>query len=262
MKRIIMFGAGMISRTLLKYDIQEGIEVLFICDNNRDLWGDRIGEVLIVSPDKIKETDFDILLLCFIDGNSLCSVYDQVLKMGVDSEKIMFSYSADTLGYSWSPLEDLFIIPPKATLPFERRPALVSNEYKGESARCHERREKEGFFDKYCKGEGLDIGYGSDPIVPDVYGWDAENGDAQFLHGVEDESLDYVYSSHCLEHLWDVRTAIHNWFRVLKRGAILLSPFRRETYMKRRKHCHLVGMVITNICFCWGDQSYQTHWIL
>ena len=105
----------------------------------------------------------------------------------------------------------------------------------GESFKARGRRQREGFFDKYCKGKGLDIGYGGDPVVAGVTGWDYEHGDAHFLNGLDDEAFDFVYSSHLLEHLPDVDAALTNWWRVLKPGGyfILYLP-HRDLYEKKK----------------------------
>ncbi len=42
------------------------------------------------------------------------------------------------------------------------------------------------------------------------------------MEGVEDESLDFVFASHCLEHLVDPRTGIENWLRIVKPGGHLV----------------------------------------
>ena len=104
----------------------------------------------------------------------------------------------------------------------------------GETHKAHARRVREGFFDKYCQGKGLDIGYGGDPVVANVRGWDFEHGDAHLLRGLDDASYDFVYSSHLLEHLPDVELALTNWWRVLKPGGylLLLLP-HRDLYEKK-----------------------------
>jgi ubiquinone/menaquinone biosynthesis C-methylase UbiE len=71
-------------------------------------------------------------------------------------------------------------------------------------------------------------------VVSNVRGWDFEHGDAQLLRGLEDESFDFVYSSHLLEHLPDVELAINNWWRVLKPGGYLLLYLpHRDLYEKK-----------------------------
>ncbi len=60
------------------------------------------------------------------------------------------------------------------------------------------------------------------PLMKNVRTWDLEDGDAQYLAGVEDGSYDFVHSSHCLEHLHDPREGIRNWFRVTRPGGFMV----------------------------------------
>nr|QQZ49923.1 class I SAM-dependent methyltransferase [Phenylobacterium glaciei] len=87
------------------------------------------------------------------------------------------------------------------------------------------------FARRWLVGEGLDIGGKPDPLslytqfFPGLTGvrvWDWEDGDAQQLAGVPPESLDFVHSSHCLEHLVDPKEGLASWFRVLKPGGFLV----------------------------------------
>lgn len=105
-----------------------------------------------------------------------------------------------------------------------------------ETTKAHPRRIREGFFDKYCNGKGIDIGFGGDLIMPDAQGWDFEHGDATFLNGIKDESFDYVYSSHTLEHVFDVTITLKNWYRVLKpNGYMILYLPHRDLYEKKKE---------------------------
>jgi SAM-dependent methyltransferase len=105
----------------------------------------------------------------------------------------------------------------------------------GETSKAKNRRVKEGFFEKYCIGRGLDIGYGGDPVLPNVDVWDIEHGDAQYLNGIADNQYDFVYSSHTLEHLEDPAEAIGNWWRVLKNnGYLILYVPHRDFYEKKK----------------------------
>jgi SAM-dependent methyltransferase len=106
---------------------------------------------------------------------------------------------------------------------------------KAESSKAKARRERENFFNLYCQGLGLDIGYGGDPIITGVDFWDFEHGDAQYLKGVSDEKYDFVYSSHTIEHMVNPQTAIKNWFRVVKPGGYLIIYLpHRELYEKKK----------------------------
>ena len=104
----------------------------------------------------------------------------------------------------------------------------------GETTKARSRRVKENFFEKYCEGIGLDIGYGGDLICPNAVGWDWEHGDAQYLKELKDEQFDFLYSSHTLEHLQNPAAALINWFRVLKPGGFLILYIpHRDLYEKK-----------------------------
>jgi len=90
-----------------------------------------------------------------------------------------------------------------------------------ESRKTYKRRRAEGYFDTIFVGHGIDIGCGGDPVTPSCVGWDIEDGDAHDLEGREAEEFDWVYSSHCLEHLIDPRRALLRWWEVLKPGGKL-----------------------------------------
>jgi SAM-dependent methyltransferase len=90
-----------------------------------------------------------------------------------------------------------------------------------ETSKCHLARLKRGDYDRFLHGLGIDVGAGDDLLsVPNgqVHYWDMPQGDAQCLHGVADQSLDFLYSCHCLEHLPDLGLTLSNWSRVLKPG--------------------------------------------
>lgn len=96
------------------------------------------------------------------------------------------------------------------------------------------------FVRKYFVGEGLDVGGKPDPLclykelfplAGNIRTWDAEDGDAQVLAGVPDASVDFVHSSHCLEHLVDPAEALRNWLRVLReRGYLVITVPDEDLY--------------------------------
>jgi len=93
-----------------------------------------------------------------------------------------------------------------------------------ETSKCQNIRLQRGDFEKYLKGKGIDIGAGNDVlrvVNGTVRGWDVPDGDAQKMAGVADNTYDFVYSSHCLEHVRDVPDALTNWLRILKPGGWL-----------------------------------------
>lgn len=107
--------------------------------------------------------------------------------------------------------------------------------FMSETTKAKKRRLYEEFFKKYCQGKGIDIGCGKyDKIFPDADGWDKEQGDATYMEGVPDGYYDYVYSSHCLEHIVDHITALRNWARIIKKGGFLIVTVpHRDLYEKK-----------------------------
>jgi SAM-dependent methyltransferase len=96
-----------------------------------------------------------------------------------------------------------------------------------ETEKARERRTKLGWFDKYLVGSGIDIGCGYDILKSPnpgftCRGWEQADGDAQYMRGISDNTYDFVYSSHCLEHMVDPSVALQNWWRILKPGGHLV----------------------------------------
>lgn len=103
-----------------------------------------------------------------------------------------------------------------------------------ETTKAKKRRLKEHFFAKYCKGKGLDIGFGGDPIIDGVDVFDYEHGDAQYLTNVQDNQYDFVYSSHTLEHMCDLEITLKNWWRTLKPGGYLIIYIPHRDLYERK----------------------------
>lgn len=82
---------------------------------------------------------------------------------------------------------------------------------------------------RYCVGRGVDIGAdrwplsGAEPIYNEV------SRNAYNLNDYKDESLDYVFSSHCLEHLDRWPRALKLWISKLCRGGILFLYLPHES---------------------------------
>jgi len=91
-----------------------------------------------------------------------------------------------------------------------------------ETSKANVRRRREGYFDRVFEGHGIDIGCGDDPVTEECVHWDIEDGDAENLIGVPSEVFNWVYSSHCLEHLRNPRRALARWWEILKTGGYLM----------------------------------------
>ncbi len=132
------------------------------------------------------------------------------------------------------------------------------------------------FAQKFCKGMGFDIGCmkhewalpTSFPIDPTL----DDNSDAMHLPGeiwindlsYDTDEVDYIFSSHCLEHLADWVAALDYWATRLKSGGVLfmyLPNMDGQRYWRpqnNRKHKHYLNPHIINSYFAdrkeiWGN---------
>lgn len=105
------------------------------------------------------------------------------------------------------------------------------------SKSIHRRLRDPLFTTRAFRGRVLDVGGAPDPLslyrslfplIDSVRVWDKEDGDAQYLLGLEADEFDCVHSSHCLEHLDDPAEALTNWFRVLRPGGFLVVTIPDE----------------------------------
>jgi len=78
------------------------------------------------------------------------------------------------------------------------------------------------------KGRGIDIGPSDDPVLPDVKGFDMEDGDANIISRFVKEQFDFVYASHCLEHMHEPRKAILEWWKLVKVGGYIFFMVPEE----------------------------------
>lgn len=75
---------------------------------------------------------------------------------------------------------------------------------------------------KFCQGRGIDIGAGLWPL-PNATPVDVEHGPGigRSVSDFEEGSLDFVFSSHCLEHIENWQEALGEWVKKLKSSGIL-----------------------------------------
>lgn len=96
----------------------------------------------------------------------------------------------------------------------------------------------------FCRGRGVDVGAGSWPLPGALPVELKSGGDAYELpSGPRGEGWDYVFSSHCLEHLDDPVRALEHWQQRLRPGGVLFLylPHPDMTYWLPqfcRKHRH------------------------
>lgn len=72
------------------------------------------------------------------------------------------------------------------------------------------------------KGNGIDIGCGLDPIMATARPFDMDDGNANEITKYVKEQYDYVFSSHCLEHMHNPNSAILEWWKLVKNNGHLI----------------------------------------
>jgi ubiquinone/menaquinone biosynthesis C-methylase UbiE len=106
--------------------------------------------------------------------------------------------------------------------------------------------------ERFCQGNGVDIGHGGDAINNTAIRIDLDKmytnvgndvtqlkGDGRNLYWFEDNVLDYVYSSHLLEDFEDTYDVLKEWVRVLKYGGKLVLVLPDEQIY--REYCRKNG---------------------
>ena len=101
------------------------------------------------------------------------------------------------------------------------------------------------FAKHFCKGKGYDVGCnrvewslpGSTPIDSTFFdGWDANT--------LPFNEADYIFSSHCLEHIPNWIATMDYWYDTLRVGGVLFLylPHYEQEYWRpwnNRKHLHI-----------------------
>tara|TARA_R110000765_G_scaffold163784_3_gene268732 strand:- start:579 stop:1073 length:495 start_codon:yes stop_codon:yes gene_type:complete len=117
------------------------------------------------------------------------------------------------------------------------------------------------FAKHLCQGEGYDIGCnriewsfpGSIPIDPAINDkWDA--------YHLPHKPVDYIFSSHCLEHVPNWVDAMNYWYDHLKKGGVLFLylPHYSQEYWRpwnNRKHIHSLSVDLLKDYM--KDRGYQ-----
>lgn len=82
---------------------------------------------------------------------------------------------------------------------------------------------------KYCQGDGIDVGANEWPFPGATPIDDSPEQNALKLDCFKEGSLDFVHSSHCLEHIAQWRDALDLWISKLKPGGVLFLYLPHES---------------------------------
>jgi SAM-dependent methyltransferase len=97
----------------------------------------------------------------------------------------------------------------------------------------------------FCKGVGYDIGCNrAEWVFPGAKGIDLNFDDEWDAFNLPDGYVDYIYSSHCLEHIHDWVNVLDYWNSKLRIGGVLFLylPHYSQTYWRpwnNTKHKHI-----------------------
>lgn len=119
------------------------------------------------------------------------------------------------------------------------------------------------FAQEVCEGVGLDIGYCKEEWkLPGAIGIDAADDSPYDAMNLPDGEVDYIYSSHCLEHLDDWVAALDLWRSKIKQGGTLFLylPHFKQKYWRPwhcKKHRHvLTPEIIKQYLYDSGEEKY------
>lgn len=100
----------------------------------------------------------------------------------------------------------------------------------------------------FCSGVGYDIGYGKrEWMFPGAIGIDIQDvySEGESALALPDTFVDYIYSSHCLEHLDNWIEALDYWWEHIDSGGVifLYLPDYSQFYWRpwnNKKHKHIL----------------------
>ena len=106
------------------------------------------------------------------------------------------------------------------------------------------------FAKHVCQGSGYDIGFCKEEWkFPGAIGIDYSLQNGYHADCLPDGEVDYIYSSHCLEHVPNWVSTLEYWISKLKEGGVLFLylPDISQSYWRpwfNRKHLHVLTPTI------------------
>jgi len=107
------------------------------------------------------------------------------------------------------------------------------------------------FAKHFCKGVGYDIGFCKEEWkLPNSIGIDIGLNNGYDANCLPDDLVDYIYSSHCLEHVDNWIETLELWISKLKKDGVLflyLPDFSQKYWRpwnnKKHKHCFTSNII-------------------
>ena len=81
---VILFGAGVLGKSMLKYARKHGLDVRYFCDNGSHLWGSKINGVNVISPNQLRALYDEINIKVLITNlNAYNEIKKQLISYGI-----------------------------------------------------------------------------------------------------------------------------------------------------------------------------------
>lgn len=105
----------------------------------------------------------------------------------------------------------------------------------------------------FCKGIGYDIGFCKEEWkLPGAIGIDICLNNGFHANNLPENNVDYIFSSHCLEHVDDWVSTLELWLSKLNDNGILFlylpdfsQKYWRPWHNKKHKHCFTPNIIET-----------------
>ncbi len=107
---VAVFGAGNVAGFLLKHTTRPGINVSYICDNERSKWNSDFMGFRVFSPEHLIEEPVDKVIVAVKKEDD---IFTQLVSMGIDVTDIIL-FNEEKSGYFPSEVDSLFRIPKKS----------------------------------------------------------------------------------------------------------------------------------------------------
>ena len=79
LKKVILFGAGGLLSSSIKWLNSNNIEVCFISDNNDQIHGKTLNNIQVIPPNKIINYDYPVLITCMYSND----IAKQLMVLGI-----------------------------------------------------------------------------------------------------------------------------------------------------------------------------------
>lgn len=272
MNRLLVFGCGEMSKRIYKYISKTRNKVLYYIDNDSAKWGRHIFGKEIISPDIIKNLNYDYILIASVYWKEMRG---QLLNLGISADKIRcplarmkterFLMEYRTIYNAWGKIKFLY---DKWYFTEQFNPDFMGifvNPYFFSRKMLYKNVNR---YSHYLTGKCMDFGCGLSPYkkllsVEEYVGVEIETENKKqgitYYDGYrlpfEDESFHSIISSEVFEHVFNIEDIVKELNRVLKSDGVMLLaipfayPRHCEPYDYKRWTLEGIRILLENADF-------------